>query len=149
MDEPCSPASVMFFSVSTTNTSDGAGASTTENQGMSPPQKSGLEVFGGKWKSRIICVLAEKKQLRYSLLRNDMVNITDAALAANLKALLKDGIVNRQQFDEIPPRVEYTLTESGRSVIHILQSICQWAGRYPSEKNENVLPRCKKCDYHR
>ena len=113
------------------------------------PLEYGLEVFGGKWKSRIICVLAEKKQLRYSLLRNDMVNITDAALAANLKALLKDGIVNRQQFDEIPPRVEYTLTESGRSVIPILQSICQWAGRYPSEKNENVLPRCKKCDYHR
>ena len=68
-------------------------------------------------------------ELRYSLLRNDMVNITDAALAANLKALLKDGIVNRQQFDEIPPRVEYTPTESRRSVIPILQSICQWAGR--------------------
>ena len=72
------------------------------------PLEYGLDVFGGKWKSRIICVLAERQVLRYSALRREMVNITDAVLAATLKELMADGIVCRQQFDEIPPRVEYT-----------------------------------------
>ena len=70
------------------------------------PLEYGLEVFGGKWKSRIICVLAEKKLLRYSELRREMANITDAVLATTLKELIADGIIHRKQFDEIPPRVE-------------------------------------------
>ncbi len=49
------------------------------------PLEYGLEIFGGKWKSRIICVLAEKETLRYSILRREMSNITDAVLAATLK----------------------------------------------------------------
>ena len=52
------------------------------------PLEYGLKVFGGKWKSRIICVLAEKKKLRYSALRRDMANISDAILAATLKELI-------------------------------------------------------------
>ncbi len=67
------------------------------------PLEYGLEIFGGKWKSRIICVLAEKKSLRYSVLRREMSNITDAVLAATLKELLADGIIIRHQFNEIPP----------------------------------------------
>ena len=51
------------------------------------PLEYGLNIFGGKWKSRIICVLAEKECLRYSLLRKEMANITDTALAVNLKEL--------------------------------------------------------------
>ncbi len=112
------------------------------------PLEYGLAIFGGKWKSRIICVLAEKKRLRYSSLRQEMANITDAALAANLKELLLDGILARCQFDEIPPRVEYTLTAKGRSVIPILQSICQWSGIYHVKDNEHTLPQCRQCNYH-
>ena len=107
-----------------------------------------LEIFGGKWKSRIICVLAQKKTLRYSVLRGEMSNITDAVLAATLKELLADGIVFRQQFNEIPPHVEYSLTDKGKSVVPILQSICQWAGIYHHENTECSLPQCQKCDYH-
>lgn len=77
------------------------------------PLEYGLEIFGGKWKSRIICVLAEKKTLRYSLLRREMSNITDAVLAAALKQLVADEIVVREQFNEIPPHVEYRLTDKG------------------------------------
>lgn len=66
------------------------------------PLEYGLEVFGGKWKSRIICVLAEKKLLRYSELRREMSNITDAVLATTLKELIADEIIHRKQFDEIP-----------------------------------------------
>ncbi len=89
------------------------------------PLEYGLAVFGGKWKSRVICVLAEKGILRYSSIRKEMAYITDAVLASTLKELINDGIVKRRQFDEIPPRVEYCLTEKGISVVPILQNICK------------------------
>ena len=65
------------------------------------PLEYGLEVFGGKWKSRIICVLAAKEVLRYSELRTEMGNITDAVLAAALKELISAQIVARRSYDEI------------------------------------------------
>ena len=111
------------------------------------PLEYGLTVFGGKWKSRVICVLAEKGVLRYSSIRKEMTNITDAVLAATLKELIADDIVKRQQFDEIPPRVEYCLTQKGLSVVPILQSICHWAGVYHNESSALSLPQCKKCNY--
>lgn len=113
------------------------------------PLEYGLTVFGGKWKSRVICVLAEKGTLRYSSIRKEMANITDAVLASTLKELIADGIVKRQQFDEIPPRVEYCLSEKGISVVPILQTICKWSGAYHKEDNENTLLQCQKCDYNR
>lgn len=112
------------------------------------PLEYGLAVFGGKWKSRVICVLAEKKILRYSGIRKEMANITDAVLAATLKELIADDIIQRKQFDEIPPRVEYSLTEKGISVVPILQSICRWSGAYHKEDTENTLLQCQKCDYN-
>lgn len=112
------------------------------------PLEYGLTVFGGKWKSRVICVLAEKGTLRYSSIRKEMANITDAVLASTLKELISDGIVKRQQFDEIPPRVEYCLSEKGISVVPILQTICKWSGAYHKDDNENTLLQCQKCDYH-
>ncbi len=77
-----------------------------------------------------------------------MANITDAVLAATLKELIMDDIVKRQQFDEIPPRVEYCLTEKGLSVVPILQTICKWSGAYHKENSENTLLQCQKCDYN-
>ena len=112
------------------------------------PLEYGLDVFGGKWKSRIIYVLANQKCLRYSALRKEMCNITDAVLASTLKELIRDGIVERKQYDEIPPKVEYSLTEKGVSVVPILQSICQRAGLYYKETNENTMTQCQKCDYN-
>ena len=112
------------------------------------PLEYGLTIFGGKWKSRVICVLAEKGTLRYSSIRKEMANITDAVLASTLKELIADDIVKRQQFDEIPPRVEYCLSEKGISVVPILQTICKWSGAYHKEDNENTLLQCQKCDYH-
>ena len=111
------------------------------------PLEYGLEIFGGKWNSRIICVLAAKQVLRYSELRHEMGNITDAVLAATLKELISSGIVQRTQYNEIPPRVEYTLTERGASVVPILQSICRWAGAFHKDDGENAMIQCRRCDY--
>lgn len=67
------------------------------------PLEYGLAIFGGKWKSRIICVLSANERSRYSELRREMYNITDAVLAATLKDLIEDGILDRKSYDEIPP----------------------------------------------
>lgn len=111
------------------------------------PLEHGMSVFGGKWKTRIICVLNEKTILRYSEIRTEMVNITDAVLASTLKELIRDGIVQRRSYDEIPPRVEYSLTDKGYSVVPILQSICRWAGIYQVDTEEPKLAHCLKCRY--
>lgn len=113
------------------------------------PLEYGLAVFGGKWKSRIICVLSAKEKLRYSEIRKEMYNITDAVLAATLKELITNGIIARRSYDEIPPRVEYSLTEKGQSVVPILQSICQWSGVFYKEDSENTMTQCQRCDHHR
>lgn len=109
------------------------------------PLEYGLEVFGGKWNSRVICVLAEMGTLRYSEIRKEMISITDAVLASTLKTLMANGMIQRTSYNEIPPRVEYSLTEKGESVIPILQSICRWAGAY--QRTSNPMNHCEKCDY--
>ena len=111
------------------------------------PLEYGLEIFGGKWKSRIICVLAEMKTLRYSELRKEMSNITDAVLATTHNELIRDKIVERKSFDEIPPHVEYSLSEKGLSVVPILQNICKWSGIFYNEDNDNTFTQCQKCNY--
>ena len=108
------------------------------------PLEYGLAIFGGKWKSRIICVLAAKERLRYSALRKEMYNITDAVLAATLKDLMEDGIVDRKSYDE-----EYFLTQKGASVVPILQSICAWSDIFYKEDSENEMVQCQKCDHRR
>lgn len=112
------------------------------------PLEYGLAIFGGKWKSRIICVLASRERLRYSELRKEMCNITDAVLASTLKDLMEDKIIKRTSYDEIPPRVEYSLTEKGKSVVPILQKICQWSGVFYKDDSENEMTQCQKCDHH-
>lgn len=72
-----------------------------------------MELFGGKWSSRIICMLAALDMPRYSELRTQMGNITDAVLASTLKFLIANGIVLRKSYNEIPPRVDYTFSEKG------------------------------------
>lgn len=111
------------------------------------PLEYGLDIFGGKWDSRVICVLNEKKVLRYSEIRREMANVTDAVLAVTLKKLIANDMIARKSYNEIPPRVEYSLTEKGKSVVPILQSICRWAGIFHKDDNENTMKQCQKCDY--
>lgn len=110
------------------------------------PLEYGLEVFGGKWKSRIICVLYLKGTLRYHELSKELVNISNKVLSSALKELVSDGIVLRIESDTIPPKVEYSLTERGLSVIPILKSIADWGGMY-TISCEDGAPICKKCNY--
>ena len=111
------------------------------------PLEYGMEIFGGKWKTRIICVLAQNGWMRYSQIRSEMTNITDAVLAATLKELLASKMIARKQYDEIPPRVEYNLTERGRSVVPILRQICTWSDIFYNDDPDNEMKCCEKCNY--
>lgn len=111
------------------------------------PLEYGLDIFGGKWDSRVICVLNALGTLRYSELRKEMGNITDAVLASTLKKLIANEIVLRKSYDEIPPKVEYCLSERGKSVVPILQSICKWAGISYREDSKHVMVQCQKCSH--
>lgn len=113
------------------------------------PLEYGLTIFGGKWKSCIVCVLSVNERLRYSELRKELYNITDAVLAATLKDLFEDGIIDRKSYDEIPPPVKLFLTEKGKSVVPILRGICEWSDIFYKEDSENTMTQYQKCDHRR
>lgn len=110
------------------------------------PLEYGLDIFGGKWKSRIICVLSANSVMRYNEIRKELGDITDAVLASMLKELIADELISRKQYNEIPPKVEYSLTKKGKSVLPILQSICLWSRQQTKDQLEKKLPPCKTCD---
>ena len=111
------------------------------------PLEYGLKIFGGRWKSRVICVLNRFGVLRYKDIRENMYNVSDTVLAATLKELACDGLVERKSYDEVPPRTEYLLTEKGKSVVPILGYICEWSGQYFKSENNEGLPHCRNCDH--
>lgn len=112
------------------------------------PLEYGLDVFGGKWKSRVMCVLQARRTLRYSELRDGMADVSDAVLSSTLKELIADDMIARKSYDEIPPRVEYSLTKKGESAVPILQAICRWAGQFHREVSGDAPRHCQSCDYH-
>lgn len=91
------------------------------------PLGESLRVIGGKWKMRIICTLYVDGTQRYNDLARKTAGVTNAMLSASLKELEADGIIVRKQYEEIPPRVEYSLTEHGRGLWPILHRLARWA----------------------
>ena len=91
------------------------------------PVGKALAVVGGKWKMRIICSLYLDDTMRYVDLVKKTKGITSAMLSSSLKDLEADGVIIRKQFEEIPPRVEYSLTDRGRELWPILHRLIHWA----------------------
>lgn len=92
------------------------------------PVEATLEVIGGKWKVVILCLLKEGKK-RFSELQRAMPAVTKKMLSQQLRELEADGIIIRKVFDDIPPKVEYSLSEEGESLRGILNSMCAWGVR--------------------
>jgi DNA-binding HxlR family transcriptional regulator len=88
-----------------------------------------LEVIGGKWKSVILCHLTHGKK-RTSDLKRLMPNITQKMLTQQLRELEADGIINRIVYNQVPPKVEYELSEYGWSLQGILDSLCAWGEKH-------------------
>ncbi|OAA91565.1 putative HTH-type transcriptional regulator YtcD [Clostridium ljungdahlii] len=88
-----------------------------------------LDIIGGKWKPLIIWHLGEKT-LRFSELKRTLPNITQKMLTQQLRALEEDQLVNRFVYAEVPPKVEYSLTEKGKTLLPVLSTLCEWAIEY-------------------
>ena len=104
-------------------------------------------VLGGKWKILILWYVAFYKVQRFGELMRRLDGITQSSLTKSLRELEGDGFLHREVYGEIPPRVEYFLTEKGHSVVPILQSICRWAGQYHKENYTSAMVHCQRCDY--
>jgi DNA-binding HxlR family transcriptional regulator len=93
------------------------------------PAERAIYFLGGKWKIRILFSLLNKKKIRFGELKKELKTITQQMLSKQLKELETDGIVNRKVHQVVPPKVEYSLTEFGLSVMPILKSFSEWSKR--------------------
>ncbi|MFW5488446.1 MAG: winged helix-turn-helix transcriptional regulator [Desulfovibrio sp.] len=87
-------------------------------------------VIGGKWKPVILWHLSQEKALRFGELRRTIPEVTERMLTKQLRELETDGLVHREVFRVVPPKVEYSLTEMGRSLIPILEQMRDWGASY-------------------
>lgn len=94
------------------------------------PLQKALGILGGKWKIPILCALNQDGVTRYSELKRKINGITNTMLASSLKELEQDGLVERIQYMQMPVRVEYMLTEKGKSVVPILEALAAWGLEY-------------------
>lgn len=88
-----------------------------------------LKMIGGKWKPLILYLLRQGS-LRYSALQKNIPEITQKMLTQQLRQLEQDGLLTRRVFPVIPPRVEYTLTKRGSSLLPILGSMAEWGSNH-------------------
>ena len=95
------------------------------------PLGEALAAIGGRWKIRLICTLYVDGTQRFGDLLKKTKGVTSAMLSSSLKELERDGIITRRQYEEIPPRVEYALTERGRELWPILHRLAHWAKHEP------------------
>ena len=89
-----------------------------------------VKMLQGKWKLQIIYELCIQSPLRFGELKKALGPITNTMLTSALRELEADGLVRREQYAEIPPRVEYSLTEKGRDLLPVFYAICQWGMKY-------------------
>ncbi|MDO5115705.1 MAG: helix-turn-helix domain-containing protein [Synergistaceae bacterium] len=89
-----------------------------------------LEMLQGKWKFQLIYELCIKSPMRFGLLKKTLNGITSTMLSASLRELERDGLVSRIQFNEIPPHVEYSLTEKGEALLPVFYAITKWGCKY-------------------
>ena len=85
-----------------------------------------ISLIDGKWKMHILFWLWKREILRYSELKRALGRVTHKMLSNQLKELENDGLIQRREYPQVPPKVEYSLTERGRSLIPILDSMCEW-----------------------
>lgn len=89
-----------------------------------------FSVLSGKWRLAIIYQLSRQGTVRFGALRRSIPGITNTMLTTVLKELEEYAIVSRKQYNEIPPRVEYALTEKGRDLLPILFEMLKWSAKY-------------------
>jgi len=102
------------------------------------PVEAALDIIGGKWKSIILFRVMEKTR-RFNELRKLLPNITQRTLTNQLRELERDGLLQRKIFAEVPPKVEYSITEFGTTLEPVLITLKNWAETYMPEKMNDII----------
>ncbi|WP_267379769.1 helix-turn-helix domain-containing protein [Bacillus sp. GM_Baccil_2] len=100
------------------------------------PIEATLDVVGGKWKVVLLCILLNGKK-RTSEIKRSMPSITQKMLTQQLRELEADGIINRTVHNQVPPKVEYSLSEYGQTLTTVLDYMCEWGQSHIQKQLEN------------
>ncbi len=101
-----------------------------------------LKMIGGKSKPLILYMLNEDGAMRFKTLMSAINQISQKTLTNQLRELEADGLILRESFSEIPPRVEYSTTEKGKSLMPILELMCEWGEKNKGDRFELINPQC-------
>lgn len=93
------------------------------------PVEAALDVIGGKWKPLILWALGDNV-LRFNELQKGLPGVNTKMLTKQLRELEEDGVIRRIVYPEVPPRVEYAITDFGKTLIPILEALCTWGMHY-------------------
>jgi DNA-binding HxlR family transcriptional regulator len=93
------------------------------------PVEAALDVIGGKWKPLILWALGDNV-LRFGELQKGLPGVNAKMLTKQLRELEEDGVIRRTVYPEVPPRVEYSITKFGETLIPVLQALCNWGAHY-------------------
>ncbi len=102
-----------------------------------------LKMIGGKCKPLILYMLIDVGTMRFKDLMGSVTQISQKTLTNQLKELEADGLIKRQAFSEIPPRVEYSITEKGKTLYPILEMMCDWGLKNNNGRFTITNPQCR------
>ena len=104
--------------------------------GNNCPVTATMQVLGGKWKPILINAIYLTSPARFGELKRSVVGIAQSMLTQQLRELEDDGIISRKIYAEIPPKVEYTLTEFGLTLSPVIQTMAKWGKEYRMKKQK-------------
>lgn len=89
-----------------------------------------ISLIEGKWKMHILFWLWKKDTMRYGELKKALDSVSHKMLSTHLKELESDGLILRTEYPQVPPKVEYSLTKTGLSLMPVLQALCNWGHKH-------------------
>ncbi len=97
------------------------------------PARTVLDRIGDRWSVMVLLILAKQQRLRFTQLKSHINGVTPKVLTQTLRAMERDGLINRYVYAEVPPRVEYDLTQIGKSLLEAVSAIASWSEDNVSE----------------
>ena len=102
-----------------------------------------LKMIGGKYKPLIIEYIIKEGPKRFNELMRYLSGISQRTLTTQLRELEQDGLIKRTVYAEIPPKVEYSITDKGKTLVPILDLMCEWGAKNMDDRYELTNPQCK------
>lgn len=94
------------------------------------PVRNVIARFGNKWALLVVLILSENDVLRFNELGKLIPDVSSRVLSSTLRTLVADGLVDRKVYPVVPPKVEYSLTETGRSLVPLIAQLTEWAQQH-------------------